>query len=348
VEVVVSMAVTTILMGAVASAMVLASRALPSDADSLERSAEVMEVVDQFAGELLYATSFTENTGSAITFTVADRGHKDAGPEAIRYAWSGTAGDPLLRQYNGGSEVAVLDDIQAFELVYDGATVAEESPGDPIESDREQLASYVTGPSLTEDIVAANKWWGEYFKPSLPPETVSWSIEDVYVRARQTGAADGQTRVQLRPASADSTPTSTVYEQVSVAESTLPLPGSPFTWQPMGFSSVVDLSPDEGICLVLITDDPSGSWELEYHGGSVELPDAGLLQSSGGEGGWTISKDKALRFMVYGTYTTLGAPSVKERLYVAGVGIKLEAGSDPSVRVEAGTHLLNAPQAVGP
>ena len=41
-----------------------------------------------------------------------------AGPETIRYAWSGTPGDPLTRQYNGGTVLNVSDYVQFFSLDY--------------------------------------------------------------------------------------------------------------------------------------------------------------------------------------------------------------------------------------
>ena len=62
------------------------------------------------------ATSFSERTPTAVTFTVPDR-NGDTNPETIRYAWSGTPGDPLTREYNGGSAVTVVDHV--FDFAFD-------------------------------------------------------------------------------------------------------------------------------------------------------------------------------------------------------------------------------------
>ena len=60
--------------------------------------------------ELNYALSFTERPVNVVEFTVADR-DGDESPEFIRYAWSGTPGDPLTRQYNGGTIAELVRDV---------------------------------------------------------------------------------------------------------------------------------------------------------------------------------------------------------------------------------------------
>ena len=118
-ELTASMGIMVILMGAMTSTILVASRAIPDVEDPKVKRLAAMDVVDQMAGELFYATSITEETETAVTFTVADRGHGAAGPETIRYGWSGTPGDPLTRQYNGGTVVTVCEDVQLFRLSYD-------------------------------------------------------------------------------------------------------------------------------------------------------------------------------------------------------------------------------------
>ena len=117
-ELVLSLVVTTILLGALTSAMILAAQAIPDAGKPLESTIATGEIANQMSGELYYALSFTERSVGAATFTVADR-NGDAEAETIRYAWSGTAGDPLTRQYNGGAAASVLEDVQQFDLAYD-------------------------------------------------------------------------------------------------------------------------------------------------------------------------------------------------------------------------------------
>ncbi len=118
VELMASMTIMVILMGATTSTILIASHAIPDSEDPAQKKLAATDVVDQMAGELFYATSITEATRRAVTFTVADRGHGAAGPETIRYAWSGTPGDPLTRQYNDGTVVNVSEGVERFKLVY--------------------------------------------------------------------------------------------------------------------------------------------------------------------------------------------------------------------------------------
>jgi len=118
VELVVSIAVMTVLVGGMGSVILIASSALPGRQSVHQNDIEAMDCLDQIAGELFYATSITEAGQNRITFTVADRGHGDPGPEAIRYEWSGTQGDLLTRQYNGGGNVKICDNVYNFSLAY--------------------------------------------------------------------------------------------------------------------------------------------------------------------------------------------------------------------------------------
>lgn len=65
--------------------------------------------------DIQLAQSFSENTTTAVTFTVPDR-NGDNNPETIRYAWSGNAGDPLTRQYNSGAVVTVAENVHTFHI----------------------------------------------------------------------------------------------------------------------------------------------------------------------------------------------------------------------------------------
>ena len=61
-----------------------------------------MQALVELLADLEFALAFSEKTDHALTFTVPDR-DGDFISETIRYAWSGTPGDPLTRQYNGGA-----------------------------------------------------------------------------------------------------------------------------------------------------------------------------------------------------------------------------------------------------
>ena len=122
VELLVSIAITTVLMLAIGSAMLIATQAMPNANGPANQIIVASEVAEQLATELQHAISVNSRSATMIEFTVADR-DADQVPETIHYEWSGTAGGPLTRQYNGGSIIEVLDSVRQFNLSYDLETI---------------------------------------------------------------------------------------------------------------------------------------------------------------------------------------------------------------------------------
>lgn len=122
-EMVMAMASATVLMAGLGGAVVVASRAFrPETGATYSRTNAALSEHDLLAN-LRLATGFTERTDKAATFTVPDR-DGDGNPETLRYAWSGTTGDPLTLSYNGGAPLPVASDVRAFSLAYATQTVA--------------------------------------------------------------------------------------------------------------------------------------------------------------------------------------------------------------------------------
>ena len=120
-ELVVAMAVLSMLVGVAVSAIVISTRSIPDGKSIVNRRMDAMSALEKIAEELFYATAIN-STGivsgevRSISLDVDDRGHGASGNETIRYAWSGTSGDPLIRQYNGGTEHTVLEHLDQFVI----------------------------------------------------------------------------------------------------------------------------------------------------------------------------------------------------------------------------------------
>ena len=91
VELMVGLAMFSILALALQSAVLLASKAIPDAKSANANQLAASRVADQLTGELNFALTVSELTATAVTFTVADR-NNDGVDETIRYAWSGVAG----------------------------------------------------------------------------------------------------------------------------------------------------------------------------------------------------------------------------------------------------------------
>lgn len=117
IELIVSMGSATMLIAGLASALFTSSSAMSLDSGSQAKRQQSAEIQADLMADLQYALNFSERTANAVTFTVPDR-DGDSNPETIRYAWSGTAGDPLTYEYNNGTAVTLADDVQSFDLSY--------------------------------------------------------------------------------------------------------------------------------------------------------------------------------------------------------------------------------------
>ncbi len=116
VEMIVASASAAVLLGGMASSIYIASQAFRQDGGSGTERMKTAAVLSQLNADLSQAISFTELTAGAATFTVPDR-DGDRRPETIRYAWSGTPGEPLTYAYNDLAPGTLADDVQSFNLL---------------------------------------------------------------------------------------------------------------------------------------------------------------------------------------------------------------------------------------
>ncbi len=341
VELVLGIVITSILLGALSSALLLASHALPGQNKTTDRTAEAGRVLDDIASELQYAVQIVERSGRAITFTVPDR-NGDGSPERIRYAWSGTAGDPLTRQYNAGSAYAVLPAVHQFSLGYDLQSNTETCPGPPVESEEAIVSYWMTAVSRKDYDVTASKWIGQYFTPAslrFPVASLAtWRLTRVLFLAKKDGPTDGQVLVQIRTPNSDGTPTSTVLEERTLYENTLT---DSYAWVEFPFDNVTGLGPSDGLCLVLRWGSGGANVSrIRYE----DAAGSGRLITSDAGQSWSYSSSKSMYYFAYGKVITPGPVQTVTRQYITGVRISLQAGAESDARLDVGARLVNAPE----
>ncbi len=310
IEAMVSLVVVSTIMGATVSTMVVASRAVGGGTSGgLAKISESNEVAGQIASELSLALSFSERSDTVVAFTVPDR-DSDGQPESIRYEWSGVAGDPLTRQYNGGTQATIADNVHHFSLSYLLKTVPASGAGEPQESDEVILIYHddAAGGTLEEQPITSTQWCAQYFEPDLPDNTESWKITRVQLRVKTSGAADGVFAIQIRTSDSQRKPTTTVLTETTVSESSL---AASFGWVSIDIGPVANLDPSAGYCVVV--KHVSGAGEaavIEYENkGQPMNPRTHWMTTSDAGASWSNRENqKDIRFFVHGTYTTLGDP----------------------------------------
>jgi hypothetical protein len=130
IELLVATASSTILVGGLASSLLIASRPLAQDATPAADANRSAMALAQLSADLRHALRFTERTATAITFTIPDR-NGDQLPEIIRYSWSGTLGDSLMYQINSEPALAVASDVKQFNLTALNRVIAADATPPP-------------------------------------------------------------------------------------------------------------------------------------------------------------------------------------------------------------------------
>ena len=340
VELVAALAITGVLVLGVASAMLVASKAV-DPASPLRNTQAAAEATARIAEELRFATGFTQRAARAVTFTVADR-DGDGSEETIGYSWSNTAGDPLMRQYNGGTAVPVLSDVHHVYLRYITTSLTEQPDAVRNESGEILLASHMTATNSGDYAIKEKDWLAQYFKPTLPANAVSWAVTRVLFKARTHGAAYGVAGVELRLPTASNVPSDVILQQINMYEDHLTYG---YLWQEFAFSNVSGLSPSRGLCLVIscIKRD-SDLCDIEFDkednpGGYIKGKEAGAI--------WEPDSDRCLLYAVYGTVTTANTPDPVTRKWLDEVWVRVQVGPSEATRMKTAASLVNRPEVGG-
>lgn len=309
VELVLSLAIMSVVMLGLASALLVAGHALPDRDSAVALTMEHALVGQQLAEELACATWFITSTSTSVEFTVADR-DGDHVPERIRYEWSGVVGDPLLRSYNGASPIKVLTAVGAFDLKYESRSTTEQYVGPVVDGAETQLANYTVGLLPASYSINSSNFLGQYVSPSLANGALGWKPTRVTLSVRISGGqTDGQTRVRVCGADANMLPTSTVYAQTLVAESAF---NGSFNWTDVIFTNSQMVPKGSGAAVTMIYSAGTGNIIDVQHFTSLF---SGRLTSSNGGVSWTHGALQGVRCALYGKVCTQSADQTAARAF---------------------------------
>ena len=204
----------------------------------------------QIADDLNVALNFTQRTATAATFTVPDRLNLGT-PQVVSYSWAGTAGAPLLRQFNGGTSSTLLAGVQNFSLTYTPRLMG------PTPTPTEQVVrshDAAVG-TFKDNPLDTNNWASECFSPSLPLGTSSYTIPRVRLMLK-AGPQNNAMVVSLATPNALNQPSSNVIAQTTVYESAL---SNQYEWIDIPFTGTSNLNPLQPLCIVMqnATSNPS-------------------------------------------------------------------------------------------
>jgi len=333
---VLSLSVMSIAFVAVGSVFLLASHVMPSpgtaEASTVEQSAALSQLIE----DLQVARYITEDTGTAITMVVDDR-TGDGLPDRLRYAWSGTAGDPLTLSINGSVPVNVADNVQAFSLSFGLGNRVDTVLGSNVVSEEVLLFSRtVATASDTRHLSTSTRGIGQVFTPTLPDSATAYTVTRVSVRARTNGSASGVTNARLYKVTGG-VPTGSFLVEHAMNEADL---SSSLAWVNLVFDGAPERPAGEATAIALEWESGTNSATVEFdNGGST-----GLLTQDGQDDPWINDAGKSMLIEVYGTTTTPTPDVTLTRQVRTGAHVTLQLGSatahvaDTKLYREPGVH----------
>lgn len=359
VDVLVGLVVASVLVVAIGGVMVLASRAVPQSASAVTpTTVSAARIADDIAAELRYATGFTVMSPAAVEFSVPDR-TGDSKPELIRFEWGGNKGNPITRQFNGGTKEAVAASADGLTLAYTKrvATVTKDTSV-PVTSSPALLASFSGWSGVTTTSRTVNPgpstWAGQAFQiPSgvVPVGATNISITSVLLRIKRPTSGGGDAYVSIhRRQSAGShlpasmpvgTPATIPYSAMTTA----------FAMVPATFTDVVFPTLEQELAIV-VKGSVTNAAQVSYLNSASAPVDTNVLRWSTDSGSsWLPSSgvdQNDAYYEVWGTWQTMQSQSVStSTYYLTSVGVTVDTGGPAGV-VKSVARVLNEPEVAGP
>ncbi len=327
VELLVAVSLSSVLFVAIGGTVAVAVMSLPHPSDGAVAHLDSAVSLQDLADELRFATSVTESSATLIEFTVPDR-DGDGNDEVIRYEWSGTPGDPLIRQYNGGAAHNHVESVQGFALSYVVDFAGEVQSAEQLFILEDQTGFSAGGFANigVGDMAAAT------FMPTLPAGTLRWEITKVELYLCKSGNSNGVNAVELTEVAADGSPDETrVIQSVQVLESELP-----DDFYPVAITAAGDLDPTLGKAVVVRPVSGNGTTvKLNYGTSGSANPNTAAWEHF--QGAWSPLATRRYFLKVYGTYTAPGN-------VVSYVDVSLTYGPDAAEDIaRQSVPLLNRP-----
>lgn len=296
VELLVAMAMSATVLGGAVAAIGLSGRTFQSAANGI-RSSSTIDALGQMSSDTQLALSITERTSTATTFWVPDR-TGDGAPEQIRYAWSGTPGDPITYSINGSTPVDIVPEADVFLLEYvtttmqGQATFVDVEPDAPTDEPVFDRAYTGTGsPHSLSTVLSV----AAIIRPALPPGATTFRVTRVQIPMAAV-AGGGDVTVSLhRVNMVSGTPMSTVLASHSIRQADLPVA---MTALEFDLYSAANFSAGDYIAVVVSQDVGTSAAYVALEPSPQYLTD-GWIAVTGLLGVWGVNATKDMPIVVH-------------------------------------------------
>lgn len=294
-ELLVAMVITTtVMMGAVA-AIGMGGRSFQAVATGV-RSGSAMDGLARMASDIEQAIHVDERTATAIGFYVPDR-TGDGTPDHLRYAWSGTIGDPVTLSFNGSDEAPIIRNVRDIQLEYVFAQIAGvedwavPAPSDEIVFERTYSGTPAETFSVDDDFSIA-----AIVRPSAPQSGGSYTVTRVIVPMAEAASRADDMEVSIhRVDMATATPMPT-----ALATTTVPTQDFPGSTEPLevAFDSDATFLDGDYVAVVVASAKKKPSVDIPLEASPQFLTDGWIATTTTGSN-WTVNGARDMPITIY-------------------------------------------------
>ncbi|MBX2852741.1 MAG: prepilin-type N-terminal cleavage/methylation domain-containing protein [Phycisphaeraceae bacterium] len=338
IEMVLSLALLSIIMVSAGSAMLFAAKAVPNDGDPLTQRTHDARLVARISEDLAQAKYVLEYTSQAVTIVVPDR-DGDSIPDRIRYAWAGSSGGPLTYQFNDAAATTIAPSIDDFELTYllenDSFTI----PAPLIFGAEKLLSSYENDSGTTDRDVTATNAFSQGVLPILSAGSLGFLPTRLELYAKRDSPTDGVVAVELRDQTVTG-PGADLYATATIDESDLT---GGFKWSEVAIFPEQAYIPNFQVVAVSLTHN-SGSSTAARFASNGQLV-GGMMSSTDSGASWTGGLSDRLLYRLYGQQVFSGGSDITvAHDHVHSIQIELDSTGDNASPVRSSARMLQAPQ----
>ncbi len=347
VELTVASAIASLLLLAVASAVVLASHALPARDGPAVRAADASRAYERLTSEIAYAVAVIEQDPQAVTLLLARR-NGETDPRRVRWAWAGTGGDPLTRQVNDNDPLIVLEDVADFQLQYDHQLVTWTYEAAPQLGPEQVIAREIGVSEHDTWRIETDRWMGQYILPELDDDVLAWRPTEIAVVLRRSNLlGNASTLFQLRSATLHRRPTGAVLTQGVFPGALLDLLSS-LSWRNIAFNDDAELLPGQAVVVTAVHPNNTSSHAatIQYNAPSSSSPIRGLVWTTDAGSSWGYSNNHELRHYLYGRPLLHGGTQTSSRQHLRRIAIRLAPGGTSLRALHGSAELPTRPPAL--
>jgi prepilin-type N-terminal cleavage/methylation domain-containing protein len=340
-EVVISVAILSIIGVSLMSVMTLTARAVPAQEDPDVALAASQQMVTDLANDIASATAITLSGSKTIRLRVADR-TGDSIDEEIVYSWSGNDGDSLRWRYNGSAWMNLAESIKQFDIQLDNREATRQVPGPDVWGSEVLLAGSLGAMDSQNEILGGNGV-SQYFEPLLPENANGWTITRVELSIRRRSGATQPPvfTVSAMKRLANGWPDFTAIQTATVNATTI---SSSSTFQTISvpFAGAPTYAVGIGMSIVL---SPSGSTNSSNAG------EVGMQTFSAAPNSYCATTDNFLLWDIepeesigYRAYGKIRVPSTQPQTYLRNTAVTITFQQGGAAPVTVSARSLNHPE----